>query len=46
MDLSLSAKLHRESLDVARRYQLAVALAGFESSKMKQAGFDRFAEQI
>ena len=46
MNLSLSARFHRESLDEARRYPLAVTPAGFEPSNMKQVGFDRFAEQI
>jgi hypothetical protein len=45
MNPSLSAKIHLKSPDKVRRYQLAVAPAGFEPSKIGKDGFDNFAEQ-
>ena len=40
------ANISSQVLDEARRYPVAVPHRGFEPSNMKQAGFDRFAEQI
>jgi hypothetical protein len=45
MNPSLSAKIHCESLDKARRCPLAVPDWGLEPSNMKHVGFDNFAEQ-
>src|SRR6188508_731356 len=42
--VSVTLKIGR-ARDVARSYQFAVPDRGFEPSKMKQAGFDTFAEQ-